>query len=330
MTQPCASAAILPGQSLEVEVTAAERRGDVLLFSLSLPDGADLPAWEAGAHIDLVLGDGLIRQYSLCGDPAERSCYRLAVLRDPASRGGSAAVHDQVCLGRKLTIGAPRNLFALDTGAAYSVLVGGGIGVTPLIAMAYELHDRRQPFTLHYVARDPVFAQVLAATPFADRVVVHDRSTPDAPRLDLAQALSAGALPQGAEIASTHVYTCGPLGLMDAVFETGQALGYAGQTLHREAFSAEPVVGGEGFSVLAARSGVRVEVGPEESIAAALGKAGVKVTLSCEQGICGTCVVSVLEGEADHRDQYLTDEERTDQIALCCSRARSPLLVVDI
>ncbi|MBO1325108.1 2Fe-2S iron-sulfur cluster binding domain-containing protein [Acetobacter sp. TBRC 12305] len=320
----------MPGQSLEVEVTAAERRGEVLLFSLGLPGGGDLPVWEAGAHIDLVLGDGLVRQYSLCGDPADRSCYRLAVLRDPASRGGSAAVHEQVSVGRRLTIGAPRNLFALDTGAACSVLVGGGIGVTPLIAMAYELHDRGQPFTLHYVARDPVFAQVLAETPFAASVVVHDRSQPGALRFDPGQALCAQALPQGAALAGTHVYTCGPIGLMDAVFEAGLALGYARPSLHREAFSAQPVVGGEGFSVLAARSGVRVEVGPEDTIAGALGKAGVKVTLSCEQGICGTCVVSVLEGEPDHRDEYLTEDERTDQIALCCSRARSPLLVVDI
>ncbi|NHN87224.1 PDR/VanB family oxidoreductase [Acetobacter conturbans] len=313
------------GQTLSVKVGTAEHLGDVLSFSLISEDGSPLPAWEAGAHVDLFLGDGLVRQYSLCGDPADRSCYRLAVLREAASRGGSQAVHDQVSPGQAMTIGLPRNLFPLAPEGEHTILVGGGIGVTPLIAMAYELYDRKRAFTLHYVARNPVFATLLAEMPFADSVIVHDRSSKDTARFDLEAALK----PTAAN-AVAHVYTCGPIGLMDAVFEAGHKLGYPDSLLHREAFSAQPVTGGEGFTVLAAKSGVRVEVGADESIATALGKAGVKVTLSCEQGICGTCVVSVLEGEAEHRDEYLTEDERTDQIALCCSRSKTPLLVVDI
>ncbi|MCC6105068.1 PDR/VanB family oxidoreductase [Acetobacter sp.] len=309
--------------TIDVRVAAAERLGEVLSFDL-VPLQGVLPSWEAGAHVDLFLGDGLIRQYSLCGDPGDCSCYRLAVLRDPASRGGSRAVHDLVRVGEVMKIGAPRNLFPLDKKAEHSVLIGGGIGVTPLIAMAYELYDKGQSFTLHYVARDPVFTTLLQQAPFAQAVKVHDRGRPDAPRFDPASVLAGCLKP------TTRVYTCGPLGLMDAVFEAGLAVGYMENQLHREAFSAQPVAGGNAFEVLAAKSGVRVQVGPDDTIAGVLGKAGVKVTLSCEQGICGTCVVNVLEGEPDHRDEYLTEDEQTDQIALCCSRSHSPLLVVDI
>lgn len=312
-------------ESFAVVVDRAEHLGDVLSFSVTMPNASPLPEWEAGAHVDLLLGDGLTRQYSLCGNPADRSCYRLAVLREPQSRGGSQAVHDIVRPGASLTIGAPRNLFPLVQDGNHAVLVGGGIGVTPLIAMAYELYDRGQSFTLHYVARNPVFASFLTTLPFADSVVVHDRSSPDAPRFSPGAALG-----DVADKSQTHVYTCGPVGLMDAVFTAGQALGYPDTHLHREAFSAQPVTGGEGFAVLAAKSGIRVDVGPGETIVAALGRAGVKVSVSCEQGICGSCVVSILEGEPDHRDEYLTEDERIDQIALCCSRARSALLVVDI
>jgi vanillate O-demethylase ferredoxin subunit len=204
------------------------------------------------------------------------------------------------------------------------VLIGGGIGITPLIAMAHELHDRGEGFTLHYVARDTVFAPVMARCPFADAVRVHDRGNVAMPRFDPRAALETGT-----DTGATHVYVCGPIGLMDAVAEAAAEAGVAATNVHREAFSALPVAGGESFEVLAAKSGVRVRVGADEAITTALARGGVRVTVSCEQGICGTCVVTVLEGEADHRDEYLTDEERTDQIALCCSRARSPLLVID-
>ncbi|MBS0980731.1 PDR/VanB family oxidoreductase [Acetobacter thailandicus] len=311
-------------QSFAVKVNSVEQLGDVLSFSVSMPDASPMPEWEAGAHVDLFLGDDIVRQYSLCGNPADRSCYRLAVLLEPASRGGSRAVHATVKPGATLTIGAPRNLFPLAKDGTHAVLVGGGIGITPLIAMAYELYDRGTSFALHYAARSPVFAPFLASLPFADSVVVHDCSQPENALFSPGEALGGVA-----DKTRTHVYTCGPAGLMDAVFTAGETLGYAGSNLHREAFSAEPVTGGEGFEVLAAKSGVRVEVKPDETIINALKRVGVKVNVSCEQGICGSCVVSVLEGEPEHRDEYLTDDERSDQIALCCSRSRSPLLVVD-
>lgn len=312
-------------QPFAVKVSSVEQLGDVLSFSVSMPDSSPMPEWEAGAHVDLFLGDNLVRQYSLCGNPADRSCYKMAVLLEPASRGGSKAVHETVRLGETLTIGPPRNLFPLMKDGTYAVLVGGGIGITPLIAMAYELHDRGTFFTLHYAARSTVFASLLSTLPFAASVVVHDCSKPETALFPAGIAL--GSVSDKSE---THVYTCGPAGLMDAVFTAGETLGYAKSHLHREAFSAEPVVGGDGFEVLAAKSGVRVEVKPNETIVAAFRRAGVKVNVSCEQGICGSCVVSVIEGKPDHRDEYLTDDERSDQIALCCSRSFSPLLVVDL
>ncbi|WP_367161136.1 PDR/VanB family oxidoreductase (plasmid) [Kozakia baliensis] len=310
-------------ETMQVRVGAVEHLGRVLAFDLEPVEGV-LPQWQAGAHVDLLLGDGLIRQYSLCGDPANRSCYRLAVLLDEASRGGSRAVHETVRPGALLQIGAPRNLFPLKATDDYSVLIGGGIGVTPLIAMAHELWDRGATFALHYVARDPVFAEVLRNTPFAQNVTVYDRGVAGSVRFDPAPVL------RGQDAGGTHVYTCGPIALMDAVAEAAVAAGFEEGRIHREAFSALPIAGGSGFEVVAARCGVRVQVSPEESITAALARAGVKVQVSCEQGICGTCVVDLIEGEADHRDEYLTEDERGEQIALCCSRARSSLLVVDL
>lgn len=309
--------------TLKVKVGSADLLGAVLYFEL-LPIEGTLPSWEAGAHIDLLLGDGLVRQYSLCGDPADADRYRLAVLLDENSRGGSKAVHAQVRTGETVEIGAPRNLFPLSFDGAPAVLIGGGIGVTPLVAMAWTLFDRKLPFMLHYVSRDPVFAGLLNATPFACSVKIHDRSDASTPRFDPAVAIAE------ASGTTAHVYTCGPLALMDAVEEAARAAGFPEAQIHREAFSALPVDGGESFEVLAAKSGVRVQVGAVETITAALAKAGVKVNVSCEQGICGTCVVDILEGEPDHRDEYLTEEERSEQIALCCSRSKSPLLVVDI
>ncbi|MFT8646168.1 PDR/VanB family oxidoreductase [Gluconacetobacter sp.] len=309
---------------MDVTVETATRLGQVLLFDLR-PLSGPLPAWQAGAHVDLFLGDGLIRQYSLCGDPARQDRYRLAVLLEPDSRGGSKAVHAHVRPGARLAIGAPRNLFPLRPGTGPAMLVGGGIGVTPLIAMAHALHEQGRDFVLHYVARDPVFAPLLRRTPFADRVRVHDRSRAEAPRFD-----PSGALADHAGTAGLSVYVCGPSGLMEAVAHAAGAAGVPPEDIHREAFSAQPVAAGRTFEVLAARAGLRVTVGGDEPITTALARAGLRVPVSCEQGICGTCVVTLLEGEADHRDSYLTDDERADQIALCCSRARSPLLVVDL
>lgn len=312
---------------LEVVVSNCKLLGQVLYFDLTLEDGGALPAWEAGAHIDLHLQDGLVRQYSLCGNPTDTAQYVLGVLLDPNSRGGSVAVHKQVVQGSKIQISSPRNLFPLVEGASNTVLIGGGIGITPMIAMAYSLYAQNAPFHLHYVARDPVFAPLLQTLPFAKHVSIYNHSDAASQRFNIRNVLE---LAKENGISGVHTYVCGPEGLMKAVTEVGLSCGYSPDTLHQEAFSGQPVTGGNSFEVLAAKSGVRVSVGEDESITTALARHGVRVPVSCEQGICGTCVVSVLEGTADHRDEYLTDDEKTDQIALCCSRSKTPLLVVDL
>lgn len=301
---------------------------DIVVLDLAATSGAPLPPFEAGAHIDVEIEPGLVRQYSLCGDPAEPGRYRIGVLRDPKSRGGSVRLHETFTDGKIVRIGAPRNLFPLSEEAAESVLLGGGIGITPMIAMAYRLHARGLPFTLHYCARrkdTAAFLDELAGAPFADRVRLHfddgEGTSPFDPATDL---------PDPAR--GAHVYACGPEGFMRHMNEVALARGYAPEALHQEFFSAEVDTGGDSFEVELATSGKTVTVHPGETIVQALAGIGVKVEVSCEQGICGTCLCTLLSGEADHRDSFLTEEERAegDQIMLCCSRAKSPKLVLDL
>ncbi len=331
--QSLASTAAPPADLLTLVVDRrVDDRGDIMRLDLVAPDGADLPPFEAGAHVDVHVDvhvdDGevhLVRQYSLCGDPADRSRYRLGILDDPQSRGGSRALHRLAQLGTRLTVGTPRNLFGLDAQAPETVLVGGGIGVTPLLAMAHALHGQGRRFTLHYCTRTrarTAFLDEIEALAFRDKIVLHfDDDGPLVPERDLPPASAGG-----------HLYTCGPSGFMDFVISSAQSLGYGTARIHREYFNAEVDESGAGFEVEAARSGVRVHVAEGVSIAAALKAAGVAVNLSCESGVCGTCLVDVLDGIPDHRDKFLTDEEREagDQMLICCSRARGAKLVLDI
>ena len=303
--------------------------GATVVLDLQSADGSALPAFEAGAHIDVHITPDLVRQYSLCGDPAETGRYRLGVLRDPASRGGSLAVFDTLNEGALITIGAPRNHFPLAADAQHSLLVGGGIGITPMIAMAYALHASGKSFELHYCARSAgssAFLDELAAAPFAANVHLHFDDAGDAAKLQLPALLAA------AGTAGTHLYTCGPSGFMDWVIATGEKAGLPAGQIHREYFSADIDTSGAGFEVVARASGKTVQVAAGQSIVAALKTIGIKVDVSCEEGVCGTCVCTVLEGECDHRDVYLTDEEKADndQIMTCCSRAKSARLVLDI
>ena len=313
---------------VNVVVRQARQQGaGVLVLDLYSPAGEPLPAFEAGAHVDVHLPGGLVRQYSLCGDPADRARYRLGVLKDPASRGGSEAVHATLREGCAVTIGVPRNLFPLAADARRSLLIGGGIGITPMIAMAYALQAKGADFELHYCGRSrshAAFLDELATAPFADRVTTHFDDEPSS-RLDLNAVL-------GTETANNHVYTCGPAGFMAWVIDAAKAAGYADDQVHREYFQVEVDNAGQAFEVHTARSGKTLQVHSGQSIVQALAEVGIEIEVSCEQGVCGTCVCDVLEGEPDHRDVYLTEEEReaNDQMLLCCSRARSGRLVLDI
>lgn len=314
---------------LDVIIAKRDIQADgIAVFDLISKDRSPLPSFDGGAHIDVEISPGLVRQYSLCGDPADRSRYRLGILRDPKSRGGSSRLHEVFLEGRMVRIGPPRNLFPLESAASQTILVGGGIGITPLIAMAYSLDRLRKDFVLHYCAREPAkaaFLQELRDAPFADRVRMHFDSDGEAARFSFDQDLPE---PQ----VGIHLYVCGPDGFMTWMREGALERGYPAAQLHQEFFSSQVDASGSRFDVVLASSGTVVEVAEGQSIVQALAAVGVKVTVSCEQGVCGTCLCNVLEGEPDHRDVYLTDEEKADndQILLCCSRARSPTLVLDL
>lgn len=316
-------------QLLKVVVRKREEQGEgVVVLDLSDPSGQPLPAFEAGAHVDIHLKTGLVRQYSLCGDPANADAYRLGVLKDPASRGGSVAVHELLLEGREIEISLPRNHFPLADDARRSILIGGGIGITPMVAMAYALNARDSDFELHYCGRSrsrSAFLDELGNAAFAARLHTHFDDEASEQKLDLQRVL-------GAPQAGVHVYVCGPAGFMDWVIAEALKAGYADDHVHREYFQVEVDASGAGFEVVAQRSGKTVQVAEGQSIVEALEAVGIKIEVSCEQGVCGTCLCDVLEGEPDHRDVYLTDEEKSanDQILVCCSRAKSNKLVLDI
>ncbi|MFP6847744.1 MAG: PDR/VanB family oxidoreductase [Pseudomonas sp.] len=316
-------------QLLTVQVRKRQLQGDgVVVLDLIPVGGTTLPAFEAGAHVDIHIAPGLVRQYSLCSDPADNAVYRLGVLRDPASRGGSMGVHDTLLEGAEVQISAPRNLFPLASEARRSILIGGGIGITPMIAMAYALNAKGEDFELHYCGRSrsrSAFLDELQSADFAQRVHTHFDDEAPEQKLDMDRVL-------GQAEAGVHVYTCGPSGFMDWVIGESLKHGYADDHIHREYFQVEVDNSGASFEVVAARSGKTVQVAEGQSILEALAEVGIKIEISCEQGICGTCLCDVLEGEPDHRDVYLTDDEKqaNDQILVCCSRAKSQKLVLDL
>ncbi|WP_460275933.1 PDR/VanB family oxidoreductase [Celeribacter sp. ULVN23_4] len=315
-------------QNLKV-IARIDDKGDIARIRFAPEAGGTILPYAAGAHLDLYLPDlDMWRQYSLCSDPAETGFYEIGVLKDPNSRGGSVKVHETAVDGAVFKVEGPRNHFPLDEGAETTVLLGGGIGITPMIAMAKRLHAIGKDFTLHYCTRSEgvtAFMDELKGCGFADKVLFHFDDKDEAQRLDLKRDLPAPD-------ASTHLYVCGPQGFMDWVIDTAEGAGHATANVHREYFSADVELSGDSFEVECAQSGVTITVGPEDTIAKALAKEGIKIEVKCEEGVCGTCLTDVLSGEIDHRDQFLTEEEREDGdvICACCSRAKGPKLVLDI
>lgn len=316
-------------QWLDVQVAGREQQADgVIVLELLPTDGKALPPFEAGAHVDVQVGPDLVRQYSLCGDPARSDRYRLGILLDPATRGGSAAAHERFHVGERIRIGVPRNNFPLAGDAGRSVLVGGGIGITPLLAMAHHLDAAKRDFTLHYCTRTrgkAAFLDELAKAPYGGNVRLHFDDGPAEQRFNPARDLPPPA-------GGAHLYVCGPTGFMDWVIGAARAQGYPEARIHKEYFGAQVDTTGDAFEVVLSKTGRTVPVPAGRSIVEALKGVGIRVEVSCEQGVCGTCLCDVLEGVPDHRDSYLTDEEReaNDQMTLCCSRAKTPQLVLDL
>jgi ferredoxin-NADP reductase len=297
----------------------------VLALELRAADGRDLPEWEAGAHVDVVLAENLVRQYSLCGNPDDRPHWRLAVLEERDSRGGSRHVHSRLRVGDVLEVRGPRNNFALVEAPAY-LFIAGGIGITPVLPLVAAASRTGRPFAVVYGGRSRsgmAFTDELAR--YGDRVTLVPQD--ELGLIDLDAALDACA-------PATAVYCCGPEPLLTAVTERCAAR--PDVTLHRERFSPTgdraPTADDSGFDVELASSGQLVAVAPQETLLEALERVGVDVPNSCREGICGTCETTVLAGTPDHRDSLLSPDERSSgtTMLVCVSRSCGPRLVLDL
>jgi vanillate monooxygenase ferredoxin subunit len=316
----------LTTHKVRIRRVCAEADG-IRSLELVADDGRALPPFDAGAHIDVHLPDGAIRQYSLINTTATDGSYRIAVKLEPNSRGGSRQMHG-LAEGASLAIGAPRNNFALASGAKHSVLLAGGIGVTPLLGMAYRLSAQRASFSLDYFARARealAFADEIERSPLQPQARFHLELDGAGVHTRLTELL--GQLPAG-----THVYACGPAPFMQAVRDILNVK--PGATLHLEYFAADPDVASlpaGAFKVRLAKSEKQVTVGADQTIVEALREAGIDVETSCEQGVCGTCLTQVLAGRPDHRDMLLTPEELEEgKMLLCVSRSLDDELVLDL
>ncbi|MFW6764047.1 PDR/VanB family oxidoreductase [Acinetobacter pittii] len=301
--------------------------GNIAVMEFESATSTTLPKVEAGAHIDVHLPNGMVRQYSLCQNPNDEGKFRLGILRDPESRGGSVSAFDEIKDGMQIQVSEPKNLFPLLK-AKHSVLIGGGIGITPLITMAYQLAHEGASFELHYCGASPencAFVDEIKNGELAQYTTFHFKSEGASHRAFFESAIK--------DIDSeSHIYTCGPVGFMDWVINLATTHDFPEQQIHKEYFQVETDTSGDSFEVVAERSGKIIMVEAGETILQALAKEGIEIEMSCEQGVCGTCMCDVIEGEPDHRDVYFTDEEKAsnEQILVCCSRSKTPRLVLDI
>lgn len=297
---------------------------DINSYELVPADGRPLPPFTAGSHIDVQVPNGMLRQYSLHGNPEDRSAYHIAIKREADGRGGSVSLHKGVEEGSTLGIVGPRNFFPLDLEAKHHVLIAGGIGVTPLYAMAQALSEGAQGWTLHYCARSSEHAAFYDEFQRLNngKVISHFSELPSLNVTDLLRVQEPG----------THVYCCGPEGLMKAVEAAGAH--WTPGHLHFEWFSAPQVSwpDNEPIEIELARSGRTLHVPVDRTILQVLRENDISVMCACEEGVCGTCETTVLEGKPQHRDMLLTPEEREESrsMMVCVSRAVSPRLVLDL
>lgn len=316
-----------PAHEFQVRCMRHEAEG-ILSLELTPYDGA-LPDFTAGAHVDLHLGNGLIRSYSLMNGPEDRDCYRVGVFHDPNSTGGSAYIHERMRVGQLLRIDSPRNNFELDETADHSVFIAGGIGVTPFLAMAAALNAKGKRWTLYYSCRNRARAAFLdqleeLAARSGGELVLHIDDEAGGRLLDIAGIV-------GSSPSQTHFYCCGPSGMLGAY--RAACADVPASHVHFEYFSSDAEVASEGgFDVVLAKSGRRISVPPGNTILDALTAAGLSVPYSCQQGVCGACEVKVLSGVPDHRDMILDEAERASNkvMMICCSGSLSDELVIDI
>ena len=301
----------------------------ILSFELVHPDRATLPPFEPGSHVDVTTADGRLRQYSLCNDPAERQRYRIAVLREVAGRGGSRFMHEDVRVGEFLEVSLPRNHFPLAADAGRHLLIAGGVGITPILSMAHALRRQAAAYEIHYCTRSAgrtAFKEEVGQVAAGKVSIHHDHGDPSS-GLDVAGLLRV-------VVPGTHVYCCGPAGLMRAV--EAATTHWPPQSIHFEHFAAakadpSTAEGDAEFEVELTSTGAILPVPADRTILAVLRNAGTQVESSCEAGVCGTCRTRYLSGSPHHRDYVLTDDERRDWIMVCVSRATpGDRLVLDL
>jgi tetrachlorobenzoquinone reductase len=313
--------------TVKVRVSAISRETDDISLLELRPLSGELPPFSAGAHIDLHLSNGLVRSYSLTNPAGERHRYVIGVKKEPLGRGGSRFIHEQVHAGDETIVSPPRNTFALREDAPSSVLIAGGIGITPLISMAQRLEDLGKPWQLHYAARSQCAAGFVSRlAEFGSRVRFYFPTVMkrEAARIDI-ESVVADAAPE------THIYCCGPERMLTA-FQTATAERDAART-HVEHFAnAQGVDKAGGFEVVLAKSGRTIAVPSGKSILDALLELGIDAPYSCMEGVCSSCETRVLSGIPDHRDLILSSEEHAanDRMMICCSRSKSGTLVLEL
>ena len=316
-----------PQTDIAVRITRAEPIAHgIHLYEMSRPDGAELPEFTAGSHVNLRIPNGLVRKYSLCSDPADRSRYGIAIKREDNGRGGSILLVDNTKVGDEWMISAPDNAFALPKRGDNFIFIAGGIGITPFMAMIHELkNEPGKKFKLYYCSRSPemtAFREELSAPEYKGKVVIHYDGGDPANALDLWPIVEERKNRE-------HLYCCGPRGLMEAVRDaTGH---WTPTSIHFEAFSEADArrPDDKQFSVKLSSTGEVIDVPAGTTILEAMRAKGHAVPSSCESGTCGTCRTRLVSGEADHRDLVLAESERGSQIMICVSRAKSPELVID-
>ena len=317
---------------ITVTINAITKEADeILSFEFVKADGSDLPPFTAGAHIYVHISDGLSRQYSLCNDPSETHRYVVAVLREKSGRGGSRAMHETLKEGQQIKVSTPANHFELaGRGANFHLLLAGGIGVTPMMAMIEELERKEKPYLMHYCTRAPevtAFLKRLQPRIKAGKVIIHHDNGDPSKGLDLTETLANHEI-------GMHLYACGPGSFMDAINSSVGA--WPPHAVHQEYFSAREMTEEEKawdakpFKIKLSSSDELIDVPANRSITEVLREHGVSVQTDCEEGYCGTCLTHYVEGDPVHRDTVLDDSDREDYVMICCARARSKVLVLDL
>lgn len=314
-------------QMFPAVVTAVEQLTPLIKrFTFKRKDGLDFPKFTGGSHIIVKMNEKLSNAYSLMGNAKDLSSYQVCVRKDVEGKGGSVFMHEHCVDDFNLEISAPKNLFKLAETGEKHILIAGGIGITPFLPQMDELRERGADYELHYAFRSPEHAALLdelKQSEHSDRVFAYIDS--EGKKLDLNSLLANQA--QG-----THVYVCGPKPMIDAVINTCNRNHYRDEYIHWEQFTSNAPENGEAFTVILAKSNQRIEVMADQTILQAIESLNIDVECLCREGVCGTCETAILQGEAEHFDQYLDDDEKASQqsMMICVSRAKGKEITLDL